>query len=141
MGGSPVMRETSATRSLVDPDGRTQRAPSRFASSRWNGYFATATTSVSGKAARKKATAARPSVPQPYTSAFSPGAGGALSTAWRLTEKGSAITACSYGTSSGMRNSCDSCAGKSGAKAPPASRQLPMCSAGERQPSAKCSQR
>ncbi len=58
--------------------------------------------------------------------------------ACKQTEKGSAMTAWSKLTLSGMGNSWDSCAGKSGAKPPVAARELPECMPGGKVPSAKC---
>ena len=107
----PSRRPTRVTISATGSCGTTTCAPKRSASARWCGNRATAITRLDGWSSRRMAIVRSPSVPQPYTSTGAPSAGGRFSIACSDTENGSASTASSSLTSSGIGMHIDSCAG------------------------------
>src|SRR5262245_6010342 len=86
------------------------------------------------------ATVNNPRVPQPYTSTGAPGVGGRFRTACNETENGSASTASSSRTSSGIAIHIDSCAGTNGANPPVATLLFPVWIPGGMWPRAKLRQ-
>ena len=80
---------------------------------------------VWGYSSRRRATESKPNVPQPKTTTVSRGPGGKFRIACSETQNGSANTACSSLTPSGMGKHIDWWAGTKGAKPPVATLEVP----------------